>query len=100
MRFAAIFLLLAMGTRACAGGLVGAAAAASDQARLQGYWLLYALLPGQKLQPNADDGGLLQISGNQVRAVERGKKSNDPPEEMSFTIDPRQNPKAIDIHRT
>jgi uncharacterized protein (TIGR03067 family) len=80
--------------------LADAAAAAADQARLQGRWRSYWLLPGQELPAKPGDGGLLQISGNQVRPAERGKKSKAPPEEVSFTIDPRQNPKAIDVYRT
>jgi uncharacterized protein (TIGR03067 family) len=100
MRFAAIFLVLAVDTWASAGGLADATAATSDQDRLQGLWLMYCLLPGQTLPAHPGDGGPLRISGNRVRPIEQGKKSKDAPQEVSFTLDPRQNPKTIDIHRS
>ncbi len=100
MRFAAIILALAVAARASAGGLAGAAAAASDWARLQGLWHSYWLQPGQELPRNPGDGDYLRISGNQARYMERGVKSRGPASEVSFTLDPRQTPKAIDVRVT
>jgi uncharacterized protein (TIGR03067 family) len=98
MRCAAFFLCLALGTQACAGGLAEPAGSASDAARLQGLWVMYYLVPGQAVPRDPAEGTFLEITGNQARFIERGQKSKDPPPGASFTIDPRQNPKAIDIH--
>ncbi len=98
MRSAAVLLSLGALAWAAAGGLTGGPAPHSDQDRLQGVWAGYALLPGTELPPDLSDSPRYRISGNRVRMIEKGKKGNDAPREISFSLDPKQNPKAVDLH--
>src|SRR5437870_861278 len=100
MRFLPIFLLLGIVAPAFAGGLTDGPARSLDVDRFQGSWCYYSLLLGNEPAPDPADLAdlpLLRISGNRGLFIEKGKENQDAREWFSFTIDPLQNPKTIDI---
>jgi uncharacterized protein (TIGR03067 family) len=96
MRLVVILLSLGIAAGASARGLADGPAPPSDQDRLQGLWS-YALLPGAEPLPDPGNLPVLRISGNQVQFIEPGTKSQDAPQVLSFTLDPRQDPKTVDL---
>jgi uncharacterized protein (TIGR03067 family) len=104
MRFAIIFLSFGVVTWASASQADDGPALPSDQDRLQGSWVCYPLSLGTEpppkpaeTPPKPSDTFPLQISGNHVKLVEKGTKNKDAVKELSFTIDPTQNPKTVEI---
>jgi uncharacterized protein (TIGR03067 family) len=95
MRLGVILLSLGIAAGASAGGLADGPASPSDQDRLQGLWH-YALL-GDRALANPKNLPVLRISGKQVQFLEPGRNVKDTPRSFTFTLDPRQNPKTVDL---
>lgn len=92
MRLAVILLSLGIAAGASACGRAAGPIPPSDQDRLQGLW--HHALVGDSPLANLP---VLRISGNQVQSLEPGRNVKDTPRSFTFTLDPRQNPKTVDL---
>lgn len=95
MRLIGILLSLGIAAGASTRGHAGGPTPPSDQDRLQGLWR-HALL-GEQALANPENLPVLRISGNQVQFLKWGRSVKDTPRSFAFTLDPRQNPKTVDL---
>lgn len=95
MRLVVILLFLGVAAGTSADGRADAPAPPSDQDRLQGLWH-YALL-GDKALADPVNLPVLRISGKQVQFVEPGTNTKEAPQVSTLTLDPRQDPKTVDL---
>ncbi|MGH7173567.1 MAG: TIGR03067 domain-containing protein [Gemmataceae bacterium] len=95
MRLVVILLSLGIAAGVSARGHAGGPAPRSDQDRLQGLWH-WALLDERAFE-KPENLPVLRISGNQVQYLQPGRKVEDTPVSYIFTLDPRQNPKTVDL---
>jgi uncharacterized protein (TIGR03067 family) len=97
MPWLAILLCLGAATGASADERADGPAPPSDLDRLQGLWSYFAPLEATGPPPDPRDLPVLRIAGQQVHFIEPGAKGQDRPQAISFTIDPRQDPKTVDL---